>query len=222
MWYFSDLTQVIYLLCFKKTAHKMTNHSVVIGGTALLSVAVVAGLFYASRRRAVVAAVAATEAARLTIEAEAAQAAAESARRAAEAAEATKKANEADKKTKDAEVKKKKDQAAADAAAAHDKAVASAAKAAGAQASVVAKAAANLAPHGAVAVCYGSQTGNAKAIAQELFEELSDAGVTCALADLDSWKKARALGLLGALLVVRSAIEAWLAMVSPALSYAAV
>ena len=47
----------------------MAKQSVVLGATAAVSVAVVVGLFYVSRRRAKVAAAAVAEAVRLTVEA---------------------------------------------------------------------------------------------------------------------------------------------------------
>jgi len=170
----------------------MTKQSVVLGATAMVSVAVVVGLFYASRRRAEVAADAAAEAARLTLEAEkAAKVAAESARTAADI-EAKKQAKEFEKKRDDAEKSMLADRKVANAAAG----VGVKAPASGANtevATTVPKGEADLAPHASVAVCYGSQTGNAKAIAQDMFEMLSDAGVKCALSDLNSWKKVRRL-----------------------------
>ena len=170
----------------------MAKQSVVLGATAAVSVAVVVGLFYVSRRRAKVAAAAAAEAARLTVEAEkAANAAAESARAAADI-EARNEAKELEKRKYDAEMASSKEQRVANAAAAVGvKAPASGAKTEVATAPTVPKAEADLAPHASVAVCYGSQTGNAKAIAQDMFEILSDAGVKCALSDLNSWKKVR-------------------------------
>ena len=43
--------------------------------------------------------------------------------------------------------------------------------------------------HTPVMVAYGSQTGNAKAIAQDVFEKLQEMGVTARLSALNDWKK---------------------------------
>jgi sulfite reductase alpha subunit-like flavoprotein len=40
-----------------------------------------------------------------------------------------------------------------------------------------------------VLIAYGSQSGNATCIAQDVYEKLSDKGINCNLSDLNSWKK---------------------------------
>mmetsp|Transcript_19650 Transcript_19650/g.38957 ORF Transcript_19650/g.38957 Transcript_19650/m.38957 type:complete len:350 (-) Transcript_19650:340-1389(-) len=85
--------------------------------------------------------------------------------------------------TKKEELQKK--QAAADKAAAAEKAEAERASAAEKAASLKSA----FRPHAPVQISFGSQTGNAKAIAQELYETLTEQGVSCNLSDLNAWKQ---------------------------------